>query len=158
MNWVDIIILIVLGSAVLNGFRQGFVVQAATLLGAVVALSVAKLEYLDLRDILASFAARSRWLTAISYLIVFVVVWVAIVLVARRIRWLMRILLLGWADRLAGALLGFLQGGVVAALLLHLGKRVPNAELHRSIRHSLLGPTFSHFAPIIDNLFPHLPK
>lgn len=157
MTIIDLIIVVLLAAAAFAGFRQGFIVEAAGILGAVAALAIARLEYKDVRQVLASFAPQSSWLTVISYLLVFLVVWFAILLVARRLRWLIRLLRLGLPDRIAGAVVGFLQGALVVELLLYLGKRTPNDAIRRSIVHSVLAPTFLNLLPYLHHLFPHVP-
>src|SRR5947209_17416457 len=98
MTIVDIVILAILVAAVLGGIRQGFIMQVATILGVVAALAVAKLEYPDVRRFLAQFASGSQWLTVISYMLVFLVIWGAIIVLARRLRSIAHLLLLGWMD------------------------------------------------------------
>jgi membrane protein required for colicin V production len=157
VNYVDIAILVLLALAIISGLRQGFIMMVAGILGAVVALGVARLEYADVRHILAQAVGHSPWLTVIAYLLVFLVVWGAIIVIARKIRLLARLFLLGWLDRLGGAIIGFLQGLIVADLLLYLGRRVPNKQLHHAVKHSLLGPAFAHAFPYISHWFPHIP-
>jgi membrane protein required for colicin V production len=157
VNIVDVVIVVILLGAVLNGLRQGFIVEIAQIFGAIVALAVAKLEYSIVRNLLQTFLPPSRWLTAISYLIVFFVVWFLITGLARVGRRVVRLLFLGLLDRLGGAVVGLLVGAVTVELLLYLGKRVPNTELHHLISQSRFGPTFLHVVPYIDKLFPHFP-
>lgn len=157
MNAVDVVIVGVLVLATLGGFGQGFIVEVATILGAVAALAAAKLEYGVVRNLLELAVPHSRWVTAISYLAVFLVVWAVIITVARIVRRIARLLMLGFLDRLGGAVIGLLQGALVVELLLYLGQRVPNSDLHRLIKHSRLAPSFLHVVPYIDKLFPHVP-
>ena len=156
MNSVDIIVLAVLAFGALSGFVQGFVVELASILGAFVGLFVARLEYTVVRNLLETVLPKSSWVTAISYLIVFLVVWMAIVAIARKVRTVIRLFLLGWADRIGGALLGLLPGALLVELLLYLGQRVPEAGLHRAIKHSTLAPSFMRIVPYIHQLFPHM--
>lgn len=157
MNIVDVLIVAILALAVLNGFRQGFIVEVAQIAGAVVALAIAKLEYGIVRDLLQTFLPHSRWLVAISYVIVFFVVWILITGLARVGRGIARLLFLGLLDRLGGALVGLGVGAITVELLLYLGKRVPNTQLHHLIAQSYLTPSFLHVVPYIDKLFPHFP-
>jgi membrane protein required for colicin V production len=154
---IDWLIIALIVGAVLGGFRQGFIMQVATILGAVAALGVARLEYPDVRTQIARIAPHSSWLTVISYLIVFLFVWGGIVVLARRIRFLARLLLLGWLDRVAGAVVGLLQGLLLVDVLLYLGKHVSNGALRSAIKHSTLAPPFQHVFPYVDRWFPHLP-
>jgi membrane protein required for colicin V production len=158
VNLVDIVIIVILVAGVLTGLRQGFIVEVAVIVGAIVALGVARLEYPVVRAVLIHLIHTSKWVTAISYLIVFLVIWTVIIFIAQKIRTIVRLLFLGWADRLAGAVVGLLQGAIVVELLLYLGKRVPNKPLHHAIGHSTLAPSFLDVVPYISHLFPHLVK
>jgi membrane protein required for colicin V production len=158
MTVIDVIILALLIASMLNGFRLGFVVEVATILGAVVALGVAKLEYVDVRHVLAHLAPKSPWLTVIAYLLVFLLVWGGIMIVAYKVRFVVRLLLLGWLDRLGGAIIGLLQGLILVELLVYLGKRVPNHAIHHAVKHSLLGPSFQQVIPYIHHWFPNIPR
>lgn len=140
-----------------TGFRRGFIMEVAVILGAVVALGVAKLAYPGVRHELAHVAAKSAWLSAISYLGVFLIVWSAILILARIARMAARFLMLGLLDRVGGAVLGMLQSALLLELLLYLGKRVPNHALHLAIKHSALAPAFLRAVPVVDRLFPHVP-
>jgi membrane protein required for colicin V production len=140
-----------------TGFRRGFIMEVAVILGAVVALAVAKLAYPGVRHELAHVAAKSAWLSAISYLGVFLIVWSAILILARIARTAARFLMLGLLDRIGGAVLGLLQSALLLELLLYLGKRVPNHALHLAVKHSVLAPAFLRAVPVVDRLFPHVP-
>jgi membrane protein required for colicin V production len=157
VNAVDVVIIAVLASATLVGFVQGFIVQISVILGSILGLAVAQREYLNFRSLLVHVLPSSKWLTAIAYLVIFAIVWAAVIVIARRLRGVVRMLMLGFLDRLAGALVGFLQGLILVELLIALGLRVSNQNLHSAIRSSTLGPTFQTVVPLVDKLFPHLP-
>ena len=158
MNGADYVILALLLLGTVAGFARGFIVQVATILGAVLGLMAARVEYVPVRHLLRTFLPASPWLTVVAFLLIFLVVWGAIVTVATKVRSLARILLLGGLDRLGGALLGAIQSALVIELLLYLAKRAPNHALHTFITHSKLAPAFLHAVPVVDKLFPHIPK
>lgn len=151
--------IIILGLVVglITGFLRGFIIEVAVILGAVAALAVAKLAYPDVRHQLSHIVAKSPWLSAIAYLGVFLIVWSAIMILARVARRVARLLMLGLFDRIGGAVIGVLQSALLLELLLYLGKRVPNHALHHAIKHSLLAPAFLRVIPLVDRLFPHVP-
>ena len=158
MNWVDIAIILILIWGVLGGFRRGFMVTVAGILGALLGFAIAKAQYHPVRDVLASFAPHSPWLTVISYLIVFLVVWGLILTLARVLRRVAHLLLLGPLDRLGGAIVGILQSALLLELLLYLGKRVPNKDLAHAVKHSVLAPSFLKLIPTLHQFFPHIPQ
>jgi len=158
VNVVDIIILVLLLGGILSGIRRGFVLQVATILGAIAALGVARQEYLDVRQALGQVAPQSPWLTVIAYLLVFLVVWGAIILLARRVRWLVRAMLLGSLDRLGGAVIGLLQAIVLVGVLLYLGSHAPNNQMKTLIAKSSLAPPFVHAISHFNGITPHIPR
>lgn len=157
MNWVDLGILAVLLLGALTGLRQGFIVEVAGILGAILAFAVARAEYRPVRSALSSVLPHTSWLTTISYLIVFLVVWGAILIGARMIRMGIRMLMLGMVDRLGGAIVGVLQSALILELLLYIGKHGPSATVRSAVKQSSLAPTFLSLVPVIHHLFPNLP-
>jgi membrane protein required for colicin V production len=158
VNTLDLFIIAVLAVATFAGFRTGFIVQVAAMLGAIAALAVAQADYADVRRLLQQFAPRSPWLTVISYVGTFLVIWGAIILLARRLRWMVRRLLLGGVDRLGGAILGFLQGALVVELAIYLARRVQSAALASQVKHSALAGVFERASPWIQGIFPHVTR
>jgi membrane protein required for colicin V production len=155
MTWVDIAIIAILGASTLAGYLRGFIFEVAAILGAIIAFAVARQEYGDVRTLLSHVAGSSSWLTVISYLLVFLIVWGAIIFLARRLRGLVRMFGLGLLDRLGGAAIGLLQGLLVVELLLYLGKRVPNGPLRHAVNHAALTPTLVQLIPLLHHWFPH---
>jgi len=158
VNGIDVVILVVLLLGAVGGLRRGFILEIAMILGAIVALGVARAEYVSARHVLARGAPHSPWLTVIAYLIVFFVVWAVIIALARLARRSARFLMMGWVDRLGGLVVGILQSALLLELLLYLSKRIPGGELHHQIAHARLAPLFLDVVPYLDKLFPHVPK
>lgn len=158
MNAVDVVILAIVGLAALSGFRRGFVLEVAGLFGAFAALAIARLEYADVRSTLARFLHQSPWLTVVSYLVVFLVVWGAIIIIARKVRSLVRLMMLGWLDRLGGVMIGVVQGLVVVELLLYFARLVPNGGLRHLAHHAALAPALLSVMPLLKHAVPHVPS
>lgn len=162
MNPVDIAIVILLAVGVVTGLRRGFVMEVAAIVGIGIGLAVARQDYAVVRRFLLQVAgplpasSNPQILTVVSYLIVFLIVWGAIILIAGRIRALLHLFMLGWLDRLAGAIVGLLQSAIVVQVLLRLAKRLPNHTLQQSIHHSHLAPSFVHLVPYLDRFLPHV--
>jgi len=76
-------------------------------------------------DLLRPFIGGGRLVDALAYVLVVLSVLSAATLLTVIIQRLMRVLLVGWLDRLGGALFGAAQGAVLAALLLVLILRFP---------------------------------
>lgn len=157
MNLVDLAIIAILVLGTLAGLRQGFVVELAGILGALLAFAVARAEYRHVQSALESFASGSPWLSTVSYMIVFLAVWGVILIAARMVRMGLRIMMLGMLDRIGGAVVGLIQSALVLELLLYIGKHSPDAAVRSAVKHSSLAPPFLSLAPVVHHLFPNLP-
>jgi membrane protein required for colicin V production len=102
----DIIYLLVLVLAAWNGYRKGFVLGVFSLvaviigLAAAMKLSVVAADWLDDRVNIAK-----EWLPVISFLLVFFLVLLLVRLGAKAIEGAMRLAMMGWVNRVAGAIL-----------------------------------------------------
>jgi membrane protein required for colicin V production len=120
VNWLDWVILGIVGIAVLGGMVRGAVRTIFALAGVIVGFLVAS------RESGAVGMVLTRWMPepaagAVGFVFVFLGVTVIFALAAWLLRKVLEGLLLGWADRVLGAGLGFLQAAValgVAALVI----------------------------------------
>ncbi|HYK34590.1 CvpA family protein [Alloacidobacterium sp.] len=113
IDWAIVIILIV---SVLSAAKHGFFVEAFSLAGVVLGLLLASWNYQKLLPLL------DRWVHSpgVAEVIAFVAIAIAVMVIAglagRLIRWSVRSIGLGWADRFVGAVFGLLKGCVLVTL------------------------------------------
>jgi membrane protein required for colicin V production len=130
VNWVDWVILGVLGVAVISGMMRGAVRTIFSLAGVVVGFLVASRESGAVGMVLARWVPENV-AAAIGFVLVFLGVAVAFSLVAWLLRRILEGLWLGWADRMLGAGLGLAQAAValgIAALLVEGFGSFPDAR------------------------------
>src|SRR3990170_210062 len=120
MNWLDIAIVLIVAFFVATAFSAGLIRELVTLVSAVVGVVVAGLFHDDLaRDVLV-FIDDDQAARAIGFLVLLGAIYLAGQLIAIMLKQVAAILLLGWADRLGGALFGLLKGLLVVEVLLIL--------------------------------------
>lgn len=136
-DWVIVAILLL---CTVQAARRGIFVEAFSLAGIVVGVGVASWNY----PLFLPFF--ERWLTspalaeATSFLLIALLVMIAAGAVGRLIRWSMRTIGLGWADRLMGAAFGLVKGAVLVTLgVMVLVAFWPGS---RALHGSRLGPYF----------------
>lgn len=143
------------------GFAKGFLEQALELVGVVIAFVVAVL----LGGVLAGVAAErfslpySPTLAVISIVLFFAGLMVSH-LIARAIGRVVKMTLLGWVDRLAGAALGVLVAMILASLLITLTLQLPfpksfQRDVQRASVSVFLRPVAGQ---IFDFLVAHGPR
>src|SRR5678815_1005879 len=103
---IDIIFVILIVLALLQGYRRGLIVAVFSLVSIIVGLAAAiKLSAVVASHLGDTVKVSDKWLPVISFAIVFIVVVLLIRLGARAIQKLTEALMLGWLNRLGGIIL-----------------------------------------------------
>ena len=118
MNWLDIAIVLIVAFFVTTAFSAGLIRELVTLVSVVAGVVVAGLFHDDLaRDVLV-FIDNKDTASIVAFLVLLGAIYLAGQLIAIMLKQVAAVLLLGWADRLGGALFGLLKGLVVVEVLL----------------------------------------
>ncbi|MBM3933484.1 MAG: hypothetical protein FJ319_04160 [SAR202 cluster bacterium] len=121
MNWLDIVLLAVLAVAAFVGFRFGLIGAAIMALGVLIGWLIAGQFADDLGAALSSNIKNDTLVTTIAYSVIMIAVVVAVGLVARVVRLLLKVFTLGMSvvvDRAGGAVLGLVIGGAIGGALI----------------------------------------
>ena len=121
----DILIIIVLFFFTFNGFRNGFIKEAARISGMMIGFYIAHNFYDDLMPFLEIYILNSNILAIVSYLIVFTCTVVFINTLAMIAQKFFELILLGWLNRLLGTLLGLIKGIFVISIIIFILEIAP---------------------------------
>ena len=122
---IDVIFAFIILLAGFNGYSKGFIVALFSFLGlfiglaAALKLSAAVAEYLEHHVV-----NNSRWLPLLSFFLVFIAVVFLVSVCARLIRKTLRIVTLGWLDRIAGVLLYIVIYTIIFSILLFYAEKM----------------------------------
>jgi membrane protein required for colicin V production len=154
MNWLDIVIVLIIAFFVTTAFTAGLIRELVTLASAVVGIVVAGLFHDDLaRDVLV-FIDDKTAANAIGFLVLLGAVYLAGQLIAIMLKQVAAMLLLGWLDRLGGAVFGLLKGLIVVEVLLILFVTYPQLGLDGAIEDSALASVFLDASSALLILLP----
>jgi membrane protein required for colicin V production len=155
MNWLDIVIVLIVAFFAATAFSAGLIRELVTLVAAVVGVVVAGLFHDELaRDVLV-FIDDETAAKAVAFLVLLGAIFLAGQLIAIMLKQAATILLLGWADRLGGALFGALKGLVVVEVLLILFVTYPQLGLDDAIEDSRLATVFLDAVPVLLLILPN---
>jgi membrane protein required for colicin V production len=119
MNYLDIVIIIILILSALSGYRKGFIVGVASLAALILGIYVALFFSDVMVGLLADlFSIDSKYLPIFAFILTFVLVVVAVVYIGKAVEKLIDILLLGFLNKLAGAVFGVLKGALIMSLVI----------------------------------------
>lgn len=119
MNWLDMVILVVLVLLTFGGLKQGIIKAVLSLAGLVLGITLASRLYPTIAPKLTFISQPS-----LANIAAFVIILVAILIVASVLGFILTkvasAILLGWLNRLGGAVFGFFMGAVITSAALAL--------------------------------------
>ena len=117
MNWLDIAILVVAAIAAFLGLKIGIIKAAFSLAGLIVGVILAGRYYAPLSEQL-SFIPQAGVAKVIAFAIIIIGIMVIASVLARLLKWIASVVMLGWVNHLGGATLGLLIGAILCSALL----------------------------------------
>jgi len=139
MNLFDIIVIVILGYCLIRGIFRGLVKELSSIIGVFGGFYAAYTYYPVLAKPLSKWIANAGYLNILSFLIIFCGVFIIISILGIIINYLLKIVFLGWLDRVSGAMFGAMKGIlIVSVLLIVLTAFLPKGT--PVIKDSLLSP------------------
>lgn len=160
---IDIILLIILAYGLLKGLTRGGVLQLFSLIGFVVALVVARLYSSDLGDLISSIIPSSdpetdssvwaMFYNAIGFTLLFFLVQIVISKIASMLNIFTKLPVIGFLNRIMGAVLGFVQMYLVAFVIIILLFLTPIGSAKELIEDSSLAMYMINSTPVLSEFF-----
>ena len=116
MAVADWVILAILLFNAVQAARRGIFVEAFALGGIVVGVGVASWNYTRVLPWFLRWIHTTALAEAASFLTIVAAIMLVAAIIGRAIRWSVRTIGLGWADRFLGALFGLVKGAVLVTL------------------------------------------
>ncbi len=151
MNWLDIVILVVVAIGTFWGLKTGIIKALLSLAGLILGVILAGLYYAPLSEQL-TFIPQAGVAEVVAFTIIVIGVMVIASILARLLKWITSLVMLGWVNRLGGAAFGFVLGAMLCGALLAIwGKYFDIAEI---ISHSGLSAILLDRFPAVLALLP----
>ncbi len=151
MNWLDIVVIILLIIPAAAGLKTGLVKIVLVVAGVVVGVVVAGRTSIWLGERM-TFISDPGVAKAAAFAFILVAILVLAVVAAAFIKRILSVLLLGWVDKLGGAVLGLIVGAVFWGAILTMWVKFlgPGATITESALAAFLLDGF----PIVLGLLP----
>jgi len=117
MNWLDIVIIVIIAIPTLIGLRIGMIKAVLSLVGVIVGIILAGRFYVALAEQL-TFIPQDNLAKIAAFAIILVVVMIIAGVLASVLKWIASVVMLGWVNRLGGAIFGFVLGAIFCSALL----------------------------------------
>jgi membrane protein required for colicin V production len=142
MNAFDILVAVVLGYSLIRGLFRGLVKELASIIGVFGGFFAAYSYYAVAARYLTGVVSNPAYRNIMAFLIIFCIVLVIVNVIAMVLKYLLKIVFLGWLDRLGGVVFGLAKGVlIVSVLFLMLTAFLPKGT--SLIKDSAAGPYVS---------------
>ena len=142
MNMLDIFLIVVVGISAFMGLKIGLIRAGFTALGIFVGSVLGGQLSDDIGRLYSGIDSDSAVATVISYAIIITVCLTVAAIASVVVRKVLNLLLMGWADKLAGGALGVAAGAVIAAgIIMGMANLTYGAEVGDELATKVLNTT-----------------
>jgi len=150
MNWLDILIAIILVISIIMGIKTGLIKTVLSLAGLIVGIFLAGRFYVTLGEKLTFLPDKAAEILA--YILILLVVMIFASILAAVLGKIISAIMLGWVNRLGGAIIGLCLGSLLIAAILAIW--VKYAGSNNIVTESKFGKIFLDWFPVILGLLP----
>lgn len=117
MNAFDILVAVILSYSLIRGLFRGLVKELASIIGVLGGFLAAYSLYGVAAGYLSGLVSNPAYRNILAFMVIFCVVVILVNLLAVVIKYVLRIVFLGWLDRLGGAAFGALKGVLIVSVI-----------------------------------------
>ena len=151
MNWLDIVILVLLVISAIGGFATGLIKTVFSLVGLIVGVVLAGHFYVGFSNYL-TFIPGDNGPRVAAFIIIFLIVMIVAALLGILLTKIVSAIMLGWVNRLGGAVLGVILGAFFVAAILAVWVKFANPG--DAITNSKIASVLLDKLPFILGLLP----
>ena len=155
MNYFDIVIGIILLIAIVKGFRNGLIIEFASLAALILGV-LGAIKFSNLTEVWLLEHFSSNYISIISFLVTFAIIVVAVHLIAKVVDKLIKAIALGLVNRIFGSAFAFIKYAFILSILLAVFSSFDksfNLLSEETKESSIIYDPLSEFAP---RVFPYL--
>ncbi len=139
MNWLDAVILVVSAIIAVTGLRMGGVGFAAIGLGVLVGIAMASRLQAKLEPVFSGFIDSENGSEIAAFIAILVIIIFVSVVAGAVLRRILKVVMLGWLDQLAGLGAGLIVAFSLGSAFLSNIQSFPILDLQDTIDGSVLG-------------------
>jgi membrane protein required for colicin V production len=155
VNWLDILIVAVVGFSTLRAYTHGFIRELVILASVILAIPVAGVLYASLFPKVDPIIDNEDLSAVVSFVSIMAGVVIGGNVIAHLLKRSAEMLNLGGLDKLAGGAFGFLKAALIIQALLILLVRYPSPDLRAEIERSRAADALLDAAPLTLAFLPH---
>ena len=157
MNYIDLVMGIFILIAAIQGFRNGFIIELASL----AALVLGIWGGIKFSDFTAGFITQhtgynSQYLGTIAFVVTFIIIVLLIHIMGKMLDSVVKAIFLGFLNRLAGIVFGVLKTAVILSILLLLFDDVDQTMHILPVKQKEQSKVYLPMKQVVPSLFPFI--
>ncbi len=157
MNYIDIVLGILLILSAIGGFKKGLIVELASLAALILGIwGAIEFSYITSEFLVDNFDWKWDHLNIVSFIITFIVIVILVHIVGKTVTKLVETVMLGFVNKLAGLVFGFLKGAIILSIILVVFDKInEDVEIlsEKTKTESRIYEPLKNFAP---SIFPFI--
>lgn len=119
MNYIDIVLVILLVFSAIGGFKNGLIVELASLAALILGIwGAIHFSYVTSDFLIENLNFNSEHLPVISFIVTFIVIVILVHIVANVVDKMVETIMLGFVNKLAGLVFGVLKAALILSIIL----------------------------------------
>jgi uncharacterized membrane protein required for colicin V production len=151
MHWFDVIFGVITCILVVLGIKRGFIDEVMRLASIVIGFICALLFYRQFVDKLGFLSLSPHLAVICSFLIIFIVVALAVIIAGKLIKKVIRLTMLGSLDMLCGACIGAVKAFFLGWIFAISISALPMSDIPRSFKGSGVYSFFTAISPALKS-------
>ncbi len=130
MNYIDIILILFLLFAAINGFRKGLILEVASLAALILGVwGAIEFSYITTQFLTDNVGLETPYLNLISFVITFIVIVILVHIIGSALSKFIEVAMLGWLNRITGMAFGLLKTAFILSILLLVFNKI-DTDVH----------------------------
>lgn len=154
MGLLDVLLLGLILSLGLAGWRSGLIHESATLMGLALGLVVAGTYYDEFGPQFQRWIGNRSLADLAAFVAILFATWAGVVVAGLLLRDALQGMRLGWIDGIGGMALGIAKGLFMAEVVTLVLMAMPGEGMQAAVERSLLGRNLAALAPEVVHLVP----
>lgn len=151
MNWIDIVLIVFIIMSMVGAAIQGIIRSVLTLVGLIVGVILASNFYEQLGSSVFGFISNETIANVVAFIVVMLAVMIVAAIVGNILRSVLKVIHLGWLDKIGGLVFGLVIGVVSAGALLAVIVKMTGTGL---ITDSVLSGLILDQVPLVLSFMP----
>jgi membrane protein required for colicin V production len=152
VNSLDVVIIFIAGISIIFGVKRGLVKESFSLLALILGIVIASRSYMGGAKTLGKIIHNPNVANIASFVAIFLLIAILLTFIGILLKKLIRLVQLGWIDRLGGAAFGFIRSAIIVGVFLVLITKYPILGCDKWAKGAKTAPFFLHFIESLRKL------